>query len=1117
VRRTHYQVVTICSPTFQGDGIMTPESSPQYDVLLFPRMQPITPTFMRLVYRALFFNLPLAITGLLLLFSASGIQAQDQLPSPASHINDFAGVVDAQTKTRLETILVNLADKTKVDFYIAIVTDTEGSDIFDFSRKLSSNWNIGSRNSTNKSLLLVVSVGSKTSFTQFSKLAQADLPDGILGEMTQRLRAPLSAGRFAEAVDQAVQLFTSSLAQKKGFAVQDLEPTQTTAEVSQQANDAPRTRPRVVKEPEKPAEIDTATQPAVAEATPTPTPVESPTPSASPEVKPTATEVSQTTTTAEPQPTPEETKRPEVKNPEKTVAKNRSPRTPPKTTKTTNAKKPEEQQAPVEVEDEEETVELTLTLPLTKRAEALKTFLDTHPDSKFRGRATELLISTHAGLGDQFLKAGKADDGIRQLMMAIDQADVSISDQLFLGVISQIPSNLYLRGQADAAFKAAGAIETKFGADPKRLLTIASFYIGLEKGDEAARIAEQAVKIAPELAEAHRVLALSRHINLQLEDAASEYKKTIEIDPTAKASRSSLADLMRASGKPEEALTLYQDLLKTDPKDRSAEAGMVISLFELGRKDEANAALGTALTNDPRNLALLGGMAYWFAAHNEYEKAFDYARRAISVEPRYTWSQIAVVRALIGLKRPVGAERAMRFARQYGKFPTLNYELANVVAAMGLYDEAAEILRESFAIKDGQIETYLAGRILAHDASFIDLLAPERKASIYQPTPADSPASSKMLRDLLVLDSSLTPASADDKLDETAAAKAANDFSGGEDSMKTYRQLYAASQLLRRTVALPTALALVEAAKKGLDDALNVSVVTTAVQAEALRDLRANALAVGNVPEVEEAPRSALNNLMRGRMEDLTGWILFNQDKYPDAIDHLKRAASILPYGTPAWRNTAWHLGVAYEQTGSNNEALDSYINSYNSGLREPSRRLIIEKLYRKINGSLDGLDDKIGPSPLTGATTPEAQPAPSTTATTPVTTDATAADKPAEAPAKPETTTSPQTPQSEPLSDEALKAASARLRSNIKITGRILDSSKNGISNAVVILVSPAGSVISATTDNDGRYSFTVAPNSKTYRVIPSKDGYTFSPVDRTLAGLLDDQTQIDFVATQP
>ena len=668
--------------------------------------------------------------------------------------------------------------------------------------------------------------------------------------------------------------------------------------------------------------------------------------------------------------------------------------------------------------------------------------------------------------------------------------------------------------------------------------------MGLERGDEAARIAELAVKLAPDMAEAHRVLALSRHINLQFDEAAAEYKRTVELDPASKASLRSLADLTRASGKAEEALALYNELLKADAKDLAATTGMVICLFEVGRTDQANAALDAALAAEPRNLSLVSGMAYWYAAHEQYEKAFDFARRAIALEPRYTWSQIALVRSLIGLKRPVGAERAMRFAKQYGKFPTLNYELANVVTAMGFYDEAADILRESFSFKDGQIETYLAGRILTSNSSFVDLLTPERKASIYQPTAADTSANAKMLRDLLALDSSLT-VDEGGKLDETVAAKAARNFGSGNDSMKTYRQLYAASRLLRKTVALPTALALVEDARKDLDAALNVSVVTTAVQAEELRDLRANALATGNVPDMEEAPRSVLNNIMRGRVEDLTGWILFNQDKYSEAIEHLKKATTILPLGTPAWRNTMWHLGVAYEQTGSNNEALDNYIKSYNSGIRDPTRRSVIERLYKKVNGSLSGLDDKIGPSLLT---TGEVQSPPSTndaprpasaadtTPTLPATTQAsekpetvrTETSKPestikptAEPAANPTSTSrvneSAKPPQSTLPSEDTVMASSSRLRSSVRIMGRALDSNNQGLANVVVVLISPSGSVISATTDNQGNYSFTVIPTAKTYRVIPSKDGYSFSPVDKAFPGLFDDQKGIDFIGRTP
>ena len=105
------------------------------------------------------------------------------------------------------------------------------------------------------------------------------------------------------------------------------------------------------------------------------------------------------------------------------------------------------------------------------------------------------------------------------------------------------------------------------------------------------------------------------------------------------------------------------------------------------------------------------------------------------------------------------------------------------------------VLTEAFAIKDGQIETYLASRIYARDESFIDLLSPERRASIFQPTAADTRANSKMLKGLLALTNALFPASEGAKVDEDRAAAAARDFGSGTDMMRTYRQLYAANRL----------------------------------------------------------------------------------------------------------------------------------------------------------------------------------------------------------------------------------------------------------------------------------------------------------------------------------
>ena len=315
----------------------------------------------------------------------------------------------------------------------------------------------------------------------------------------------------------------------------------------------------------------------------------------------------------------------------------------------------------------------------------------------------------------------------------------------------------------------------------------------------------------------------------------------------------------------------------------------------------------------------------------------------MNIEPRYTWSQIAAARALIGKKRPLEAERAIRFARQHGKFPTLDYELANVLASAGLYQEAAEVLMDSFRLKDGQIETRLAGRVSSRAPSFIELLAPERRASIFQFAPADNASNAAMLKALLAFATATNDSDANDKLDETLAANAAREFSAGDDDMRVYRQLYAASRLLRKGIALQTVYELTEAARSSVESALDIPAVTVAVQADEYREIRARAIAKNATPDISEAPRNVLANILHGRIEDLAGWSLLNQNKTGAAIEHLKRAVNILPERTPLWRSALWRLATAHEQAGNHREALGSYIKSYNSGDPDPTRRAVIE------------------------------------------------------------------------------------------------------------------------------------------------------------------------------
>ena len=86
------------------------------------------------------------------------------------------------------------------------------------------------------------------------------------------------------------------------------------------------------------------------------------------------------------------------------------------------------------------------------------------------------------------------------------------------------------------------------------------------------------------------------------------------------------------------------------------------------------------------------------------------------------------------------------------------------------------------------MKTNLGGRVQREEKSFFDLVAYERKASIFTPAAADTIENAETLRALLDLDQKLQAAAPNE--DEIAAA--ADAFVKGSDKMKLHRQIYAA-------------------------------------------------------------------------------------------------------------------------------------------------------------------------------------------------------------------------------------------------------------------------------------------------------------------------------------
>jgi tetratricopeptide (TPR) repeat protein len=611
---------------------------------------------------------------------------------------------------------------------------------------------------------------------------------------------------------------------------------------------------------------------------------------------------------------------------------------------------------------EDDQLKAIVGLPPAERIDRLQAFVETNPNSPLKVRAAELLVSARAALGDEKLRGGDTAGGIEQFRTAVSAAPSDMSDKLYYEVVSQIPLNLYLRGERAAALESAHMVEALVRVNPARVLALGSFFLRVEEPAEAVRLAEFVIKLSPDSSAAHEMLGTAQHMSFRFDEAMAEFSRALELDPKSLTARGSLADLKRAAGRAEEALSLYREQLQQDPKNKAARAGVVLALLDLGKSREAETELNSALTESPDNLPLMAGASYWYAAHNDPSSAAELARRAIDREPRYTWAYIAMARAMEGAGKPQNVDGLPYYARRFGNFPTLDYELATALSASGLYEEAATALVRSFALNGDQIETRLANRVPASASNFIELLAPERRASIFQPVAADSEANARMLKGLLAFGIALGDGGGNSgSANEAAAVRAAREFVGSADSMQTYRQIYAADKLIRRGVGLNAAVALLQSAPAGVETALDVPTSTMAIVADEVRDLRLRAIEVGGTANIPEIARNTRSAILRGRIEDNLGFAFYAQGNMGEALTHYRRAVSVLPYSTPWGRTAIWHLGDALRSSGHDQEALSNYLKAYNPAAPDLVKRAVIQALYKKVNGTLDGLDEKIG------------------------------------------------------------------------------------------------------------------------------------------------------------
>ena len=135
-------------------------------------------------------------------------------------IVDYANVIDADTRKKLDSIYINLKQHSGIEFAVLTVESTGGQDIFDYSLAEARRRGIGSKAG---GFLLVVAIKDRKYFTQVSDRLEADLSNELAGQIQrERLVPRFREGNYGQGIYDTVRAYVATLAAKRGFSLEGI-------------------------------------------------------------------------------------------------------------------------------------------------------------------------------------------------------------------------------------------------------------------------------------------------------------------------------------------------------------------------------------------------------------------------------------------------------------------------------------------------------------------------------------------------------------------------------------------------------------------------------------------------------------------------------------------------------------------------------------------------------------------------------------------------------------------------------------------------------------------------------------------------------------------------------
>ena len=176
----------------------------------------------------------------------------------------------------------------------------------------------------------------------------------------------------------------------------------------------------------------------------------------------------------------------------------------------------------------------------------------------------------------------------------------------------EIVNNFISKGEYKEALTALDHLSQKYPNDPTLFFLGGNCYGSLSHFDQAILCFQEAIKVKPDMAEAHHNLGVYLKEKEDIDKAILSYKRAIKLKPDFAEAHNNLGICLHELGKPDEALICHKRAISISPDMAEAHNNLANALKVLGQVEEAIVSLKRALEIKPNSRAALDNLNLTF-------------------------------------------------------------------------------------------------------------------------------------------------------------------------------------------------------------------------------------------------------------------------------------------------------------------------------------------------------------------------------------------------------------------------------------------------------------------------------------------------------------------------